>query len=112
MTGLRRAIATVACADAGAGAFHWPQSDGFVRGHSPGRLAGGRRDRGIPEIRAALPVYRYSRAVGKSKPTKPRAPKAKCCEDRPRCARCPIRMLKEGTLPAGFTVRKRRLVRL
>ena len=29
-----------------------------------------------------------------------------------RCKRCPIRMLKEGTLPEGMTVRKRRLVTL
>jgi hypothetical protein len=29
-----------------------------------------------------------------------------------RCKRCPIRMLKEGTLPEGMTVKKRRLVTL
>jgi hypothetical protein len=39
-------------------------------------------------------------------------PKKKCCQDRPRCRRCPIRMLKEGTLPEGYTVHRRRLVRL
>jgi hypothetical protein len=39
-------------------------------------------------------------------------PKSKCCQDRPRCTRCPIRMLKDGTLPDGYTVRKRRLVRV
>ena len=27
-----------------------------------------------------------------------------------RCKRCPIRMLKEGTLPDGLTVKKRQLV--
>ena len=37
-------------------------------------------------------------------------PKKKCCESRDRCNRCPLRMLKEGTLPAGYTVHKRRLV--
>lgn len=37
-------------------------------------------------------------------------PKKKCCESTKRCQRCPIRMLKEGTLPDGYTVRKRRLV--
>jgi hypothetical protein len=25
-------------------------------------------------------------------------PKKKCCEDRPRCKRCPIRLLSEGKL--------------
>ncbi len=39
-------------------------------------------------------------------------PKKKCCSDKPRCARCPIRMLKDGTLPAGYTVKKRKLVRV
>lgn len=29
-----------------------------------------------------------------------------------RCKRCPIRMLKEGTLPSGFTVKKRKLVKV
>ena len=27
-----------------------------------------------------------------------------------KCHRCPLRMLKEGTLPEGYTVRKRKLV--
>jgi hypothetical protein len=48
--------------------------------------------------------------VGKSK--KPLKPKSKCCLDRPRCRRCPIRMLKDGTLPEGYTVHRRRLVRI
>ena len=39
-------------------------------------------------------------------------PKTKCCVSSTRCDRCPIRMLKEGTLPAGYGVRKRKLVRL
>ena len=38
-------------------------------------------------------------------------PKTKCCVSRTRCERCPIRMLKEGTLPDGYTVKKRVLVR-
>jgi len=25
-------------------------------------------------------------------------PKSKCCDDRPRCKRCPIRLLSEGRL--------------
>ena len=37
-------------------------------------------------------------------------PKKKCCESRDRCNRCPLRMLKEGTLPTGYTVHKRQLV--
>ncbi|HWU21645.1 MAG TPA: hypothetical protein VN088_08970 [Nocardioides sp.] len=38
-------------------------------------------------------------------------PKTKCCESRKKCDRCPLRMLKEGTLPSGYTVKKRELVR-
>ena len=39
-------------------------------------------------------------------------PKTKCCESRSKCGRCPLRMLKEGTPPPGYTVKKRRLVRM
>jgi hypothetical protein len=39
-------------------------------------------------------------------------PKTKCCVSSTRCGRCPIRMLKEGSLPPGYGVRKRKLVRL
>ena len=39
-------------------------------------------------------------------------PKMECCVSKKRCDRCPIRMLKEGALPEGYTVRKRKLVRL
>lgn len=39
-------------------------------------------------------------------------PKKKCCESRTRCGRCPLRMLKEGTLPEGYTVHKRKLVKV
>ncbi|HRW18404.1 MAG TPA: hypothetical protein P5181_06125 [Dermatophilaceae bacterium] len=38
-------------------------------------------------------------------------PKKKCCESRPRCDRCPIVMLREGRLPEGWTVHRRRLVK-
>ena len=54
---------------------------------------------------------------GKKKGTKAKKgklaklPKKKCCESRDRCNRCPLRMLKEGTLPSGYTVKKRVLVR-
>lgn len=37
-------------------------------------------------------------------------PKTKCCTSRPKCGRCPLVMLCEGTLPEGYTVKKRRLV--
>jgi hypothetical protein len=39
-------------------------------------------------------------------------PKMECCESKSRCGRCPLQMLKDGTLPAGYTVRKRKLVRV
>lgn len=39
-------------------------------------------------------------------------PKTKCCVSTTRCDRCPIRMLKEGSLPAGYTVKKRTLVKV
>jgi hypothetical protein len=43
---------------------------------------------------------------------KPKVPKLKCCESKSKCGRCPLRMLKEGTLPDGYSVKHRRLVRL
>ena len=50
---------------------------------------------------------------GKAKaPKKVGKPKSKCCVSKDRCHRCPIRMLKEGTLPAGYTVKKRKLVKV
>jgi hypothetical protein len=47
--------------------------------------------------------------VGKKKIGKP---KSKCCVSKDRCTRCPIRMLKEGTLPNGYTVKKRKLIKV
>ncbi|WP_408899015.1 hypothetical protein ACJ5H2_07860 [Nocardioides sp. R1-1] len=47
----------------------------------------------------------------KSKGKQRKLPKTKCCVSKSRCGRCPIRMLKEGTLPEGYTVKKRVLVR-
>ena len=49
---------------------------------------------------------------GKKKAQLRRLPKKKCCDSRPRCQRCPIRMLKQGTLPEGYTVKKRKLVQV
>jgi hypothetical protein len=43
---------------------------------------------------------------------KDRKPKSKCCISKPRCVRCPIRMLKDGLLPEGYTVKRRRLVKV
>ncbi len=42
----------------------------------------------------------------------PKPPKSKCCVSKKRCGSCPIRMLKEGTLPEGYGVRKRLLVKV
>ncbi len=41
-----------------------------------------------------------------------RLPKLVCCESRKKCGRCPLRMLKDGTMPPGYSVKKRKLVRL
>ena len=41
-----------------------------------------------------------------------RLPKVECCVSKKKCDRCPLRMLKEGSLPEGLTVKKRRLVRV
>jgi hypothetical protein len=47
-----------------------------------------------------------------SKKPKVSKPKAKCCVSKKKCQRCPIRMLKNGTLPEGYTVKKRKLVKV
>lgn len=52
------------------------------------------------------------KAKKSSKGSLRKLPKTKCCESRKRCDRCPLRMLKEGTLPEGYTVKKRVLVRV
>lgn len=51
-----------------------------------------------------------SKKAGKAKVAK--LPKKKCCVATTRCNRCPLRMLKEGTLPPGYTVKKRKLVKV
>lgn len=50
--------------------------------------------------------------MGKSKGAMRKLPKTKCCVSTSKCGRCPLRMLKEGTLPDGYTVKKRKLVRV
>ena len=50
--------------------------------------------------------------MGKGKKSKARKlPKTKCCVSKSKCDRCPLRMLKEGTLPDGYAVKKRVLVK-
>ncbi|WP_210504155.1 hypothetical protein [Nocardioides xinjiangensis] len=49
---------------------------------------------------------------GASKAKVAKLPKKKCCVSSTKCKRCPLRMLKEGTLPPGYTVKKRRLVKV
>ena len=39
-------------------------------------------------------------------------PKKKCCSSKPACKRCPIQMLAKGKLPEGYTVKKRKLVKV
>lgn len=39
-------------------------------------------------------------------------PKKECCTSKPKCTRCPLRMLADGTLPDGYTVKKRKLVKV
>ncbi|MDZ5662508.1 hypothetical protein HN031_14105 [Nocardioides sp. zg-1308] len=51
-----------------------------------------------------------AKKAGKAKVAK--LPKKKCCVSSKKCNRCPLRMLKEGTLPPGYTVKKRRLVKV
>jgi hypothetical protein len=53
-----------------------------------------------------------SRTKVSAKASVKKRPKSECCVSRSRCKRCPIRMLKEGTLPDGYTVRKRKLVKV
>ena len=50
--------------------------------------------------------------MSKSKGKVKSLPKTKCCVSKDRCKRCPIRMLKEGTLPDGYTVKKRKLIKV
>lgn len=46
------------------------------------------------------------------KNAKVKLPKKKCCVSAPKCSRCPLRALKDGTLPEGYTVKRRRLVKV
>jgi hypothetical protein len=57
-------------------------------------------------------VCPVSKSSKKASSKKALVPKEKCCSDKPACKRCPLRMMKEGTLPEGYTVKKRRLVKV
>ena len=50
--------------------------------------------------------------MGKKKSQVRKLPKMECCVSKSKCGRCPLRMLKDGDLPAGYTVKKRKLVRV
>ena len=50
-------------------------------------------------------------ARSKKKKAQGRQPKKECCISKPKCGRCPLRMLAEGTLPDGYTVKRRKLVK-
>lgn len=55
--------------------------------------------------------YRFPMGKKSKKAAKKKLPKKECCVSKDRCKRCPVRMLKEGTLPEGYTVKKRKLVK-
>ena len=38
-------------------------------------------------------------------------PKKKCCVSKDKCRRCPLLDAQAGTLPEGYTVKKRKLVK-
>ena len=48
---------------------------------------------------------------GGKKKSKSCLPKKNCCVSKEKCRRCPLLMLKLGTLPEGYTVKKRKLVK-
>ena len=52
--------------------------------------------------RATVPLVAKGKEQGARRR---RLPKSKCCVSKSRCKRCPIRMLKEGTLPDGLPSR-------
>ena len=56
-----------------------------------------------------MPV-RYGIPVGKKVRIGKLKVKQTCCVSKKRCASCPIRLLKEGRLPEGYAVHKRKLV--
>ena len=70
-----------------------------------------RRGQGHGKVRLTSVSLAYvpkKKASAKSSVRK--LPKTECCVSKSKCGRCPLRMLKEGTLPDGYTVKKRKLV--
>ena len=55
---------------------------------------------------------KHAKASKAPKNTVAKLPKLECCVSKSKCDRCPIQMLKDGCLPAGYTVKKRKLVRV
>ena len=84
-------------------------ADGWVARSWAGRPPGptGKPALTLCRLRAWDPRARRRRAAKVAK-----LPKKKCCVSTKKCGRCPLRMLKEGTLPPGYTVKKRRLVKV
>ncbi|QLQ10978.1 MAG: hypothetical protein HZY75_12170 [Nocardioidaceae bacterium] len=39
-------------------------------------------------------------------------PKKKCCVSKTKCKRCPLALMKQGKLPSGYTVKKRKLIKI
>jgi hypothetical protein len=64
----------------------------------------------LQETTTAAGARQGSAASPSAKSANGRIPKVKCCVSKPKCGRCPLRMLAEGTLPAGYSVKKRRLI--
>lgn len=62
--------------------------------------------------KARKKAQKGSKGAKGSKKTVARLPKKKCCVSKNKCKRCPLRMLKEGTLPEGYTVKRRKLVKV
>jgi len=57
-------------------------------------------------------VSKTSKKSVKGGKAKMRLPKTECCLSKSRCGRCPLQMLRDGTLPEGYTVKRRKLVRV
>ncbi len=65
----------------------------------------------VTQGRQALPAWGRVPTVAKKTKTA-KLPKTECCVSKSKCDRCPLRMLQEGRLPEGYTVKKRKLVRV
>ncbi|MBE7323640.1 hypothetical protein IEQ44_03110 [Nocardioides sp. Y6] len=77
-----------------------------------GELGASAPKKGKKKQKAAKKSEKKSDKLAGKQPTVAKLPKKKCCESKTRCGRCPLRMLKEGTLPEGYTVHRRKLVKV